>query len=184
MTESQRKKFPNVFGDSPITKNGRNMVLLKIGRKHPTGHNDTSYVVIGAKMNFLRNSIRANSEKRKTLLLPPLIKGQVIFGFAYMIMARANIPKYASNTLPADDLAVWCSEEFTTTATLRIQETIYKVHQWTEKWVLTLNTSKTSATLFTLSTRKEAVKLKLGGQAIAMTDAPTFLGVTLDPRLI
>ena len=72
MTESQRKKFPNVFGDSPITKNGRNMVLLKIGRKHPTGHNDTSYVVIGAKMNFLRNSIRANSEKRKTLLLPPL----------------------------------------------------------------------------------------------------------------
>ena len=50
MTESQRKRFPNIFGDSPITKNGRNMVLLKIGRKHPTGHNDTSYVVIGAKM--------------------------------------------------------------------------------------------------------------------------------------
>ena len=74
MTESQRKKFPNVFGDSPITKNDRNMVLLKIGRKHPTGHNDTSYVVIGAKMKNLCNSIRVNSEKRKTLLLPPPLR--------------------------------------------------------------------------------------------------------------
>ena len=36
MTESRRKKFPNIFGDSPMTENGRNMVLLKIGRKHPS----------------------------------------------------------------------------------------------------------------------------------------------------
>ena len=53
MTESQRKKIPNVFGDSSITKYGRNMVLLKIGRKHPTDHYDTSYVVISAKMKKL-----------------------------------------------------------------------------------------------------------------------------------
>ena len=59
------KKFPDVFGDCPITKNGRNMVLLKIGRKHPTGHNDTSYVVIGAKMKkkkcWLNRVCRINS---------------------------------------------------------------------------------------------------------------------------
>ena len=72
MTESQRKKFPNVFEDSPITKNGRNMVLLKIGRKHPTGHNDNSYVVIGAKMKFLCNSIYARIPKNgKRYCSPP-----------------------------------------------------------------------------------------------------------------
>ena len=51
---------------------------------------------------------------------------------------------------------------------------------WTESWALQLN--KTS-TLFTLSTAKEKVSLKLNNQPVPQVETPTSLGVTLDTRL-
>ena len=76
-----------------------------------------------------------------------------------------------SNTLHVDDFAVWCAEEHTTTAVHRIQNTIQ------------LNTTKTVSTLFTLSTAKEKVSLKLNNQPVPQVETPTFLGVTLDACL-
>ena len=93
------------------------------------------------------------------------------------------VPKHVSNTLHADDFAVWCAEEHTSTAAHRIQNTINQVCDWTENWALQLNTTKTVSTLFSLSTSKEKVKLKLKDQAVPQVDKPTFLGVTLDTRL-
>ena len=63
-----------------------------------------------------------------------------------------TVPRHVSNTLHADDFAVWCAEEHTTTAVHRIQNTINEVCSWTESWALQLNTTKTVSTLFTLST--------------------------------
>ena len=47
-----------------------------------------------------------------------------------------------------------------------------------------MNTSKTNSTLFSLSTSKEQIKLRLKGEIVPQTDNPTFLGVKLDTRLI
>ena len=93
------------------------------------------------------------------------------------------MPKHVSNTLHADDFAVWCAEEHTTTAVHRIQNTINKVCSWTERWALQLNTTKTVSTLFALWTTKEKVSLKLNNQPVSQVETPTFLGVTLDIRL-
>ena len=46
-----------------------------------------------------------------------------------------------------------------------------------------INCSKTQATLFSLSTVKEKVMLKLEDMPVPQVDNPTFLGVTLDTRL-
>ena len=94
-----------------------------------------------------------------------------------------RVPRNVSNTLHADDFAVWCAEEHTTTAVHRIQNTINKVCSWTESWALQLNTTKTVSTLFTLSTAKEKVSLRLNNQPVPQVETPTFLGVTLDTRL-
>ena len=94
-----------------------------------------------------------------------------------------SITKHVSNTLHADDLAVWTSSEHTSTATYRLQEVVNNITSWTDEWGLKLNASKTNATLFSLSKANEKVNLKLRGTALPQTDTPTFLGVTLDTRL-
>jgi ribonuclease HI len=95
----------------------------------------------------------------------------------------SSVPRHVSNTLHADDFAVWASETSTGTATHRIQTTINRVSSWTNTWALNINTLKTTATLFSLSTSKEKISLKLDNQQVPQVDTPTFLGVTLDTRL-
>ena len=101
----------------------------------------------------------------------------------YINDITTTVPKHVSNTLHADDFAVWCAEEHTTTAVHRIQNTINEVCSWTESWALQLNTTKMVSTLFTLSTAKEKVSLRLNNQPVPQVETPTFLGVTLDTRL-
>ena len=95
----------------------------------------------------------------------------------------SNLPKHVSNTLHADDLAIWSCETSTATATLRIQNAINNIAEWTEKWGLNINKNKTVSTLFSLSTSKEKVNLKLDNNPVPQEETPTFLGATLDSRL-
>ena len=62
----------------------------------------------------------------------------------YMNDITTTVPRHVSNTLHADDFAVWCAEEHTSTAVHRIQNTINEVCSWTESWALQLNTTKTA----------------------------------------
>ena len=94
-----------------------------------------------------------------------------------------TLSKRVSSTLHADELAIWSASEHTTTATYRIQEAISGISQWTLDWGLEINTSKTNSTLFSLSTSKKQIKLRLKDEIVPQTDTPTFLGVKLDTRL-
>ena len=60
----------------------------------------------------------------------------------YMNDITTAVPRPVSNTLHADDFAIWYSEEHTTTAVHHIQNTINEVCGWTESWALQLNTTK------------------------------------------
>ena len=88
------------------------------------------------------------------------------------------IPPHVSNTLHADDLAVWRA-----TATYRIQQTVKQIKKWTEHWGLKLNKNKTVSSVFSLSTQKESINVKLEEDFLPQVDTPTFLGVKLDSRL-
>ena len=49
----------------------------------------------------------------------------------YINDITTTVPRHVSITLHADDFAVWCAEERTTTAVHRIQNTINEVCSWT-----------------------------------------------------
>ena len=93
------------------------------------------------------------------------------------------IPRHVSNSLHADDLAIWSTAEHATTATYRIQKTVEQIQEWTDNLGLQLNKFKTVATVSSLSTVKDKVKIKAGDEYLPQVDIPTFLGVKLDPRL-
>ena len=57
----------------------------------------------------------------------------------------------------------------------------YKVEQWTNDWGLQISEVKTQATVFSLSTSKEKVAIKLGDKTLPQV--VTFLGVKFDTRL-
>ena len=93
------------------------------------------------------------------------------------------LPRHVSNTLHADDLAVWSASEHTTSSAYRIQEAVNKVEQWTNDWGLQISKVKTQATVFSFSTSKEKVAIKLGDKTLPQVETPTFLGVKLGTRL-
>jgi len=101
----------------------------------------------------------------------------------YINDITSTVPMHVSNTLHADDFAVWCAEQHTSTATHRIQTAINNVSDWADEWALKLSKTKTVTTLFSLSTSKEEIKLKVADQLVPQVETPTFLGVTLDTRL-
>ena len=63
------------------------------------------------------------------------------------------------------------------------QETINRVWSRANEWCMDVNCSETQATLFSLSTVKRKVMLKLKNMPVPQVDNPTFLGVTLDKHL-
>ena len=98
-------------------------------------------------------------------------------------ISDTTVPRRVSNTLHADDFAIWCAEEHTTTAVHLTQNTINMMCIWTESWALQLNTAKTVSTLFTLSTATEKVSQELNNQPVPEVETQTFLVVILDTRL-
>ena len=48
---------------------------------------------------------------------------------------------------------------------------------------MTINSSKTVATCFSLSTHKETLHLTINNQKIPQENTPTYLGIKLDKRL-
>ena len=91
--------------------------------------------------------------------------------------------RHVSNTLHADDLAVWSASEYTTSSAYRIQEAVNKIEQWTNDWGLQISEVNAQATVFSLCTSKEKVAIKLGDKTLPQVETPTFLGVKLDTRL-
>jgi hypothetical protein len=57
----------------------------------------------------------------------------------------------SSPALYADDLVLWCTEEYATTATHCIQQALNKITEWKNNWFVTINKEKSSATLLSLT---------------------------------
>ena len=73
----------------------------------------------------------------------------------------SELPNGVKAALYADDLVMWCKEEYATTATYRMQLAADKLNSWTEKWRAEVNKDKSS--LFTLSPKQRASTITLGG---------------------
>ena len=123
---------------------------------------------------------------QKVLLRQGVPQGGVLSPTLFILFINdivADLPKGIHAALYADDLVLWCTEEYSTTATYRMQMALDKLTTWTEKWCVTINKEKSSATLFKLSTKTQAINLTLGETPLQFTDEQTYLGVTYDKRL-
>ncbi|XP_070184084.1 uncharacterized protein, partial [Littorina saxatilis] len=62
-------------------------------------------------------------------------------------------------------------------------EALKVLKDWTKKWLVNINTRKTTYTIFSLSPKELKANLKLCGQTLQADNTPTYLGVTFDRRL-
>ena len=121
---------------------------------------------------------------RKFLLQHGVPQGGVISPTLFLIFIDDLIKKLPNGikaALYADDLVMWCAEEYATTATYRMQEAVNVLAAWAKRWNVSINKDKSSTTLFTL-TKQQPGKIKLGDYPLKEDDEPTYLGVTFDKR--
>ena len=84
--------------------------------------------------------------------------------------------------LYADDLVLWSTEEYATTAKVRLQEATNILSSWAQDWCVKINKTKSFTTLFTLSTKSKPMKIMLDDTELQHTDSATYLGITFDKR--
>ena len=126
---------------------------------------------------------RAHS--KKILLRHGVPQGGVLSPTLFLLFINdlvSELPKGIKAALYADDLVLWCKEEYATTATYRMQLAADKLNSWTERWCVTVNKEKSSTTLFTLSPKQKAGTINLGGTPLKEDEEATYLGVTFDKR--
>ena len=182
----EKKKVLAVFFDlskafDTVWKDGLLLKLLRIGVRGKMHKWLKSYLFQRTARVKLDGQLSNLVKMREGVPQGGVISPTLFIVFINDLMK--TIPRHVKNTLHADDLAVWCSEQSTATAQLRMQDTIQNVSDWAEKWALQINTTKTVTTLFSLSTTKENIKLYLNDHPVPQADTPTFLGATLDSRL-
>lgn len=89
----------------------------------------------------------------------------------------------------ADDTVIWSSHSDIRIASKNLQIHLNHIHNWTQKWRITLNPSKSQAIAFTHNnlqkTRRKLSKIKLTINSIPIPLSPktTYLGITLQPTM-
>ena len=123
---------------------------------------------------------------RKFLLRHGVPQGGVISPTLFLIFIDdllKKLPKGIKAALYADDLVMWCSEEYATTATYRMQQAVNELATWANQWNVSINKEKSSTTLFTL-TKQQAGSITLGYYPLKEDDQPTLLYFTLGDRQV
>jgi hypothetical protein len=94
-----------------------------------------------------------------------------------------ELPRGVRGAIYADNLVLWYSEEYYSTTQVCIHSALDKIAHWTESWLVSLNESNTICTIFSLSNKKQKVKLALKGMVLKEELTPTYLGVTFNWHL-
>ena len=123
---------------------------------------------------------------KKKILRQGVPQGGVLSPTLFLIFIGdilQRLPRNVRGAIYADDLALWCSEEYITTANYRLQQALQEIEAWSHTWLIKVNERKTTYTVFSLSKQQQRVSLQLNGRGLQEEESPTYLGVTLDRRL-
>ena len=155
------------------------------------------YKWIGQYMHNRKARAQVNQQySRKKTLRQGVPQGGVLPPTLFLIFLHdiiEKLPKNVKGAIYADDLALWCSEEYQSTAQYRLQEALKEIEKWTNSWMIKINGKKTTFTVFTLSNptkrnqtktrQSKEITLKINGEKLKEEEQPTYLGVTFDRRL-
>nr|KAG5704148.1 hypothetical protein BaRGS_009678 [Batillaria attramentaria] len=123
---------------------------------------------------------------RKKTLKEGVPQGGVLSPTLFLVFINdivKDLPRKVQGAIYADDLVLWCSEEYLTTANHRLQLALDVLESWTKQWLVKINPTKTTYTVFSLSPKDQKAKLRINGEYLQADDNPTYLGVTFDKRL-
>ena len=96
------------------------------------------------------------------------------------------LPTENVNALFADDVGILATARTIEEAQEKAQNAVDTVVRWSKEWRLTLNATKSEATIFTTDRRRESkstAKIFIDGKTIPFNKTPKFLGVYLDREL-
>ena len=111
------------------------------------------------------------------------ISGQSnIFLVSYSLYIIKDLLRNIKGAIYADDLVIWCSEEYLTTAWYRLQQALDRLSEWTQKCLVKINAAKTTFTIFSLSPTKkqDSIKFRIDGHLLKHDSNPTNLWITFD----
>ena len=103
---------------------------------------------------------------KKILLRHGVPQGGVLSPTLFLLFINDLVPELPNGVkaaLYADDLVIWCKEEYATTATYRMQLAADKLNSWTEKWCVAVNKDKSSTTCSPCPQRKKPAPSLLVG---------------------
>ena len=88
-------------------------------------------------------------------------------------------------SLFADDLAIWTQDTNPKVCRRKMQKALDKIQEWTKKWRMRINESKTEYILFTPWNKesKWTGQLTVNGKNIKQNNSPKFLGIEFDWNL-
>ena len=119
---------------------------------------------------------------RKILLRQGVPQGGVISPTLFLVFINDLVSELKA-ALYADDLVLWCKKEHASTATTGFNKPLTNLQPGLRIGVSLSTRTKPSTTLFTLSPKKQARRIKIGTHTLKEKDQATYLGVTFDKRL-
>ena len=168
-----QKAFDKVWTDG---------LLVKVQR---CGIGGNMYKWISSFLNNRRARVQVDGKfSKKFLLRHGVPQGGVISPTLFLIFIDdlvSKLPKGVKAALYADDLVMWVSEEYAGSAKYRMQQAADVLSAWTKEWNVSINTEKSSTTLFTL-TQQKVDPIVLDGVKLKQDNEPNYLGITYDKR--
>lgn len=107
-----------------------------------------------------------------------------VLGPTLYLLYTADIPKCKDTKIAtfADDTCILATGINTRYATIKLQHSLNKVSEWTKKWRIKLNETKSQHVNFT-NLRQNPLPLRINGQIVPYANSAKYLGMTLDARL-
>ncbi|GFS07744.1 RNA-directed DNA polymerase from mobile element jockey [Elysia marginata] len=115
-----------------------------------------------------------------------LLQGSALSCTLFLIYINDLAKEVRCNkALYADDLVIWHTHRYARQSARYINLDLERLQKYCDTWKITINTNKTSYSIFTLSPKvtKQNLNIRLSDQQLKKEEHPSYLGVQLDPRL-